>query len=71
MNAAAARSSEFGTGLRTRIERVSGLQSRPPCRSSRDLVRLCAGKTAEGSALVPRPAGLEPAVRGTRGAFAA
>ena len=68
---AAAAPSEFGTGLRARIERASGLQDRRPRPSSRDLAHLCARKTAEGSALLPRPAGRGPAVRRARGAFAA
>ena len=71
MNHAATRPAEFGTGLRAKIAHGQGLASRTPARSSRDLVRLCAGEQPDraGADLpaVPR----ELPVAGPRGAFAA
>jgi len=71
MNDAATRPAEFGTGLRAKIAHGQGLDCRTPARSSRDLVRLCAGelsaKTGADLPTVPR----ELPVAGPRGAFAA
>lgn len=71
MNAAAARPSEFGTGLRTRIERASGLEGRRARPSSRDLVLLCTGEPAERPASEPRLVSRDRTARGAWGAFAA
>lgn len=71
MNAASARPSEFGTGLRLRIESAAGLEGRRACPSSRDLVRLCTGEPTERPAAEPRLVGRDGPARGAWGAFAA
>jgi hypothetical protein len=70
MNDAAARPSEFGTGLRAKIAHGQGLEARRPARSSRDLVHLCA-KNSSDKAGADLPSGRELPVAGARGAFAA
>ena len=47
MNDHAARTPEFGTGLRARLERVDRVRSRNPLPSSRDLVQLLEEEPAE------------------------
>lgn len=69
MNDAAARPSEFGTGLRASIERRQSLADRRPAPSSRDLVRLCSGEPAPEARprQGPRPLTPDLAVRGAWG----
>ena len=47
MNDHAARTPEFGTGLRARLERVDRVRYRNPLPSSRDLVQLLEEEPAE------------------------
>jgi hypothetical protein len=71
MNDAAPRPAEFGTGLRARIAHGQGLAARRPARSSRDLVRLCTGRSSGKAGADLPPSGRELPVAGPRGAFAA
>lgn len=71
MNDAATRPAEFGTGLRAKIARGQGLESRTPSRSSRDLVHLCAGEQPAKAGLDIPSVARELPVAGPQGAFAA
>ena len=71
MNAAAAPAPEFGTGLRSRIERRQSLEHRVSSLSSRDLVTLCADEPAARPARRMLLGSRDLAVRGAWGAFAA
>ncbi len=71
MNDAATRPAEFGTGLRAKIAHGQGLDCRTPARSSRDLVRLCAGERPDKAGADLPPLGRDLPVAGPRGAFAA
>ena len=71
MNDAATRPAEFGTGLRAKIAHGQGLERRTPARSSRDLVRLCAGEQPAKAFADLTSVARELPVAGPRGAFAA
>lgn len=71
MNDAANRPAEFGTGLRAKIAHGQGLDRRTPARSSRDLVRLCAGEQPARTGAALPPLARELPVAGPTGAFAA
>jgi hypothetical protein len=71
MNDAATRPAEFGTGLRAKIAHGQGLDRRTPARSSRDLVRLCAGEQPDKAGATLPPLARELPVAGPRRAFAA
>jgi hypothetical protein len=71
MNDAATRPAEFGTGLRAKIAHGQGLDRRTPARSSRDLVRLCAGEQPGRTGAALPPLARELPVAGPRGALAA
>ena len=71
MNDAATRPAEFGTGLRAKIAHGQGLDCRTPARSSRDLVRLCAGEQTDRAGADLASVARELPVAGPRGAFAA
>jgi len=71
MNDAATRPAEFGTGLRAKIAHGQGLDCRTPARSSRDLVRLCAGEQSQTPGTDLLAVGRDLPVAGPRGAFAA
>jgi hypothetical protein len=71
MNDAANRPAEFGTGLRAKIAHGQGLERRLPTRSSRDLVRLCAGEQQARAFAELSSVARELPVAGARGAFAA
>jgi hypothetical protein len=71
MNDAANRPAEFGTGLRAKIAHGQGLDRRTPARSSRDLVRLCAGDQPERTGAAVASLARELPVAGPTRAFAA
>jgi hypothetical protein len=68
MNDAAARPSEFESGLRARIAHGQGLEARRPARSSRDLVHLCVKEPSDKAGADLPPSGRELPVAGASAA---